>query len=148
MLRSAIEAIEPLVAAVVVTTGPNPPDTVQIRSPRVHVVDYLPQSQILPNVDLVVSHGGAGTTLGALAYGLPHLVMPGPAPSQQRNAMRTEAIGLGLFVPQDADTGRVRAAAQRLLSDPSYRAAAARSGLERMPSVEEGVRLIERLGGG
>jgi UDP:flavonoid glycosyltransferase YjiC (YdhE family) len=150
MLRSAIEAIEPLVAAVVVTTGPNPPDTVQIRSPRAHVVDYLPQSQILPNVDLVVSHGGAGTTLGALAYGLPHLVMPGPAPSQQRNAMRTEAIGLGLFVPQDADPGRVRAAAQRLLSDPSYRAAgaAARSGLERMPSVEEGVRLIERLGGG
>jgi UDP:flavonoid glycosyltransferase YjiC (YdhE family) len=150
MLRSAIEAIEPLVAAVVVTTGPNPPDTVQIRSPRAHVVDYLPQSQILPNVDLVVSHGGAGTTLGALAYGLPHLVMPSPAPSQQRNAMRTEAIGLGLFVPQDADPGRVRAAAQRLLSDPSYRAAgaAARSGLERMPSVEEGVRLIERLGGG
>jgi UDP:flavonoid glycosyltransferase YjiC (YdhE family) len=150
MLRSAIEAIEPLVAAVVVTTGPNPPDTVQIRSPRAHVVDYLPQSQILPNVDLVVSHGGAGTTLGALAYGLPHLVMPGPAPSQQRNAMRTEVIGLGLFVPQDADPGRVRAAAQRLLSDPSYRAAgaAARSGLERMPSVEEGVRLIERLGGG
>jgi UDP:flavonoid glycosyltransferase YjiC (YdhE family) len=150
MLRSAIEAIEPLVAAVVVTTGPNPPDRVRIRSPRVHVVDYLPQSQILPNVDLVVSHGGAGTTLGALAYGLPHLVMPGPAPSQQRNAMRTEAIGLGLFVPQDADPGRVRAAAQRLLSDPSYRAAgaAARSGLERMPSVEEGVRLIERLGGG
>jgi UDP:flavonoid glycosyltransferase YjiC (YdhE family) len=150
MLRSAIEAIEPLVATVVVTTGPNPPDRVRIRSPRVHVVDYLPQSQILPNVDLVVSHGGAGTTLGALAYGLPHLVMPGPAPSQQRNAMRTEAIGLGLFVPQDADPGRVRAAAQRLLSDPSYRAAgaAARSGLERMPSVEEGVRLIERLGGG
>jgi len=145
MLRSVIEAIEPLVAAVVVTTGPNPPDTVRIPSPRVHVVDYLAQSQILPNVDLVVSHGGAGTTLGALAYGLPHLVMPGPAPSQQRNAVRTEAIGLGLFVPQDADTGRVQAAAQRLLRDPSYRAAgaAARSGLKRMPSVEEGVRLIE-----
>lgn len=149
ILRSVVEAIEPLVAAVVVTTGPNPVDTVPIRSPRIHVVDYLPQSQILANVDLVVSHGGAGTTLGALAYGLPHLVMPGPAPSQQRNAMRTEAIGLGLFVPQDADTDRVRAVGQRLLSDPSYRAAgaAARSGLERMPPLEDGVRLIERLGG-
>jgi len=150
ILRAAIEAIEPLVAAVVATTGPNPPDTVQIRSPRVHLVDYLAQSQILPSVDLVVSHGGAGTTLGALAHGLPHLVMPGPAPSQQRNAMRTEATGLGLSVPQDADTGRIRVAAQRLLSDPSYRAAgaAARSGLKRMPSLEDGVRLIERLGGG
>lgn len=150
ILRSAVEAIEPLVAAVVLTTGPNPPESVGIRSPRVHVVDYLAQSHILPNVDLVVSHGGAGTTLGALAYGLPHLVMPGAAPSQQRNAMRTEASGLGLCVPQDADTDRVRAAARRLLGEPSYRAAgaAARSGLERRMSVEEGVRLIEELAGG
>lgn len=76
--------------------------------------------------------------------------MPGPAPSQQRNAMRTEAIGLGLFVAQDTDTGRVRAAVERLVSDPSYRVAgaAARSGLERMPSLEEGLRLIEGLSGG
>ena len=132
----------------VLTTGPNPSDSVGIRSPRVHGVDYLAQSQILPNVDLVVSHGGAGTTLGALAYGLPHLVMPGAAPSQQRDAMRTEAIGLGLFVPQDAGTGRVRAAGRRLLSDPSYRAAgaAARSGVERLPSLDDGARFIERLG--
>lgn len=149
ILRATVEAIQPLAAGVVVTTGPNPPDALGIQSPRVHVVDYLAQSLILPNVDLVVSHGGAGTTLGAVAYGLPHLVMPGPAPSQHRNAMRTEEIGLGLFVPQDADTGRVRAAAQRLLSEPSYRVAgdAARSGLERLPSIEESVRLIEQLAG-
>lgn len=150
ILRSTVEAIEPLVEAVVVTTGPNPPDTVGIRSSRVHVRDYLPQSQILPNVDLVVSHGGAGTTLGALAFGLPHLVMPGEAPSQQRNAMRTEAIGVGLCVPREAATGRVQAAAQRLLDDPAYRAAstAARSELEGLPSVDEAVGLIERLGAG
>ena len=150
VLRSAVEAIEPLVAAVVLTTGPNPPNTVGIRSERVHAVDYLAQSQILPNVDLVVSHGGAGTTLGALAYGLPHLVMPGAAPSQQRNAMRTEEIGLGLCVPLDAGADRVWAAAQRLLTDPSYRAAGAdaRSRLDRMPSVDECVGLIEQLGGG
>jgi UDP:flavonoid glycosyltransferase YjiC (YdhE family) len=150
ILRSAIDAIEPLVSAMVVTTGPNPPDAVGITSPRVHVVDYLAQSQILPNVDLVVSHGGAGTTAGALAHGLPHLVMPGRAQSQQRNAMRTETIGLGLFVREDAGTEQVRAAARRLLSDPSYRAAGAvaRTGLERMPSLDQSVRLVERLGGG
>lgn len=148
ILRSTAEAIEPLVAAVVVTTGPNRPDSIGMASPSVHVVDYLRQSEILPHVDLVVSHGGAGTTLGAVAYGLPHLVMPGLAPSQQRNAMRTEAIGLGSSVPLDAGADQVRAAARRLLSDPSYRTAAgaARSGLARLPSVDEGVRLLERLG--
>lgn len=149
VLRSIVEAAEPLVAAIVVTTGPNPADTVQTRSPHVHVADYLPQSHILPKVDLVVSHGGAGTTLGAVAYGLPHLVIPGAALSQQRNAMRTEAIGIGLSLPQDADTEQVRTAAQRLLSDPAYQAAgaAARASLERLPSVEEGVRLLDTLGG-
>lgn len=149
VLRAAVDAVEPLVAAVVVTTGPNPPDAVMADSPRVHVVDYLPQSQVLPRVDLVVSHGGAGTTLGALAHGLPHLVLPGLAPSQQRNAARTEEAGLGLNVPQDAATATIRAAAERLLTDPSYRAstAAARAGLERLPSVEESLRLLERLAG-
>ena len=114
-----------------------------------HAVEYLAQTRILPNVDLVVSHGGAGTSMGALAYGLPHLVMPGNAPSQQRNAMRTEAIGLGLCVPLDAGPGRVRASVQHILTDPSFRAAGAdaRSSLERLPSVEESVRLVEQLGG-
>jgi UDP:flavonoid glycosyltransferase YjiC (YdhE family) len=147
VIRAAVEAIEPLVATVVVTTGPNPPDIVQLGSPLIHVAQYLAQSQILPKVDVVVSHGGAGTTLGALAHALPHLVMPGAAQSQQRNATRTEELGLGLHVPQDANVERVREAAERLLGDPSYRAAAlaAQSSLEGLPSVEDRLRLIEGL---
>jgi len=150
VLRLAVEAVEPLVAAVVVTTGPNPPAAVAIPSARVHVTEYLPQSQILPKVDLVVSHGGAGTTLGALAHGLPHLVMPDAAPSQQRNATRTEAIGLGLAVSQDAGTDPVRAAAQRLLRDRSFTqaGAVALSRLDAMASLEESVLLLEELAAG
>lgn len=146
VIRAAVEAIEPLVAAVVVTTGPNPPDLVPFASPSVHVVGYLPQSQILPRVDLVVSHGGAGTTLGALACGLPHLVMPGYAPSQQRNAARTEALGLGRVAsPADPGDG-ARQAAQELLTDPAYRDAcrSAQASLEQLPSVEEALGLVER----
>jgi hypothetical protein len=43
----------------------------------VRVVQYLPQSLVLPVVDAVVGHGGAGTTVGALLSGLPHFVVPG-----------------------------------------------------------------------
>lgn len=94
-----------------------------------------------------VSHGGAGTTLGALAHGLPHLVMPGGAPSQQRNAATTERLGLGLSVSQDAPPEQLRDAARRLLTDQSYRAAgrAAAATLERLPSIDECVSLIEGL---
>lgn len=148
ILRAAIEAIESLVAAVVVTTGPNPPSIVHMGSPRIHVAQYLAQSQVLSRVDLVVSHGGAGTTLGALVHGVPHLVMPGGAQSQQRNATKTEELGLGLRVPQDATAERIGEAVQRLLSDPAYRAAglAAQSSLERLPSVDDRVSFLERLG--
>lgn len=145
IIRAAVEAVQPLVAAVVVTTGPNPADVVPFASPNVHVVDYLPQSQILPRVDLVVSHGGAGTTLGALAYGLPHLVMPGLAPSQQRNAARTEAIGLGRIASWDGPADDARRAAQELLVDPAYRDAcrAAQASLEQLPSVVDALELVE-----
>ena len=144
VIRAAVEAIEPLVAAVVVTTGPNPGDAIPFASPNVHVVDYLPQSQILPRVDLVVSHGGAGTTLGAVAYGLPHLIMPGAAPSQQRNAARTEAIGLGRMASWDGPAGSAREAARELLVDPGCRDAcrAARASLEQLPSVDEALELV------
>src|SRR5205807_8363519 len=106
---------------------------------RLRVEAYLPQSQVLPRVDLLVSHGGAGTTLGSLVPGVPHLVVPGFAPSQLRNAERTEALGLGLAVPQAGMTAAtLRAAARALLADHRYTGAAAatRAALDRLPDVD------------
>ena len=148
MLRFAVEAVEPLVAAVVVTTGPNPPEVVETHGDHIRVERYLPQSQILPRVDLVVSHGGAGTTLGSLVHGLPHLVVPGKAESQLRNAERTEALGVGTAVSRGtASPETLRAAAQQLLTDPSYcsAAAAARDTIDALPTVDSAVGLLERL---
>ena len=45
-------------------------------------------------VDAVVTHGGAGTTLGALAFGVPLLVLPQGA-DQYANAERVVAAGAG-----------------------------------------------------
>ena len=147
VIRAAVEAIQPLVASVVVTTGPNPRDAVRFSSANVHVVDYLPQSRILARVDLVASHGGAGTTQGALAHGLPHLVMPGIAPSQQRNAARTEAVGLGLRASLDGPADGVREAAWELLADPAFRAACrvAQASLEQLPSVDDALELVTHM---
>lgn len=147
LLRLGVEALEPL-AAVVVTTGPNPPRAVVAGGDRLHVESYLPQSHVLPRVDLLVSHGGAGTTLGSLVHGVPHLVVPGFAPSQLRNAERTEALGLGRAVPRAGMTAAtLRAAARDLLADHRYReaAAATRAALDRLPDVESAVDLLESL---
>ena len=60
---------------------------------HVHAVRYLTQSQVLPHVDLVVSHGGAGTTLGAIEAGLPHLLLPYESQSQVGSAAALDRLG-------------------------------------------------------
>ena len=147
ILRLAVEAVEPL-GAVVVTTGPNPPAVIAQAGEHVHVEQYLPQSLVLPRVDLIVSHGGAGTTIGALANAVPHLVLPAVAPSQRRNAERTEAIGLGRAIFRDqASVAAVRGAARELLADERYKqaATAARKELDGLPGVDTTIDLIEAL---
>ena len=149
LLRLAVEALAPL-ASVVVTTGPNAPDVITEAGDQVHVEQYLPQSQVLPRVDLVVSHGGAGTTIGALTHAVPHLVVHGAAPSQIRNADRTEALGLGRAIPPDRrSAATLRDAARDLLTDERYRDAttSARKALDHLPSIDATVDLIEALAG-
>jgi UDP:flavonoid glycosyltransferase YjiC (YdhE family) len=119
----AVDAARAVVASVVVTTGPNPTSIVKATN-DVIVEQYLPQSSVLSHVDVVVSHGGAGTTLGALLGGLPHVVIPQQTMSQLRNAQRVEALGIGVHVPQDAPDDAIADAVRTVLTDPSYAARA------------------------
>src|SRR5260370_7741558 len=65
-------------------------------APNVGGPTSLPRSLLLDRVDLVVSQGGAGGTLGALLHGLPHLVLPQGAQSQISAAQSIQQIGAGL----------------------------------------------------
>ena len=91
-----------------------------------HVVleRYLPQALVLPRVDAVVSHGGSGTTLGALAEGKPMVVLP-MAAGQFINADQVVRAGAGLALTPIARTPeRIREAIEQVLTYPSYAAAA------------------------
>ncbi len=130
-LKLIVEALASVVAAVVVTTGPNPVEALGEVARNVRATTYLPQSLVLDRVDLIVSQGGAGGTLGALLHGLPHLVLPQGGQSQisiARSIQQTGA-GLGLDVALQ-DTTSIRAAATELLRDQGYKAAATRIGLD------------------
>jgi UDP:flavonoid glycosyltransferase YjiC (YdhE family) len=61
---------------------------------HVHVEQWVPQSLLLPHTDLVVSHGGSGTVIAALAHGLPQVVIAMGA-DQMHNADRVKALGVG-----------------------------------------------------
>lgn len=86
-------------------------------------VDYAPFSQLLPQVALLVHHGGIGTVAQALAAGIPQLVHP-LAHDQPDNARRLARLGVGAtLTPSAYQEKKVVATLHRLLTD----AAVARS---------------------
>jgi UDP:flavonoid glycosyltransferase YjiC (YdhE family) len=133
---------------VIATTGPDlDPAELGAQPPNVRVERYLRQAEVLPRCRAVISHGGSGTILGALAHGLPQVVVPIGA-DQPQNADRCEALGLGRVLdavettPEDA-----RDAVADVLADPSYREAAGRirEELSALPDPGHAVTLLERL---
>lgn len=59
---------------------------------RIRIERFNPQELLLPVCDLVVSHGGSGSLLGALAHGLPSVLFPMGA-DQPHNAQRCVDLG-------------------------------------------------------
>jgi UDP:flavonoid glycosyltransferase YjiC (YdhE family) len=115
--------------------------------PNVSVHRYIPQELLLPHVAAVVTHGGAGSTLGALAFGLPLLIVPQGA-DQFYNAERVMAAGAGLkLMPDHLTSDSARDAVRMLLHDGTFRDAAhrIRSEFEAMPDPREAVETLERL---
>lgn len=109
----------------VLNTGPDavadPPGGVLL-APRV------PMLELMPSLDAVVCHGGVGTTLEALAHGVPLVIAP-IRYDQPIIADRVVGAGAGLRVPFGRTTARrLRAAVDTVLDDPGYRTAAARIG--------------------
>ena len=80
--------------------------------PRVRVERFVPQADVLRRAAAVVSHGGSGTTLGALAHGLPLVLVP-QAADQFDNAARAVAAGAAIVLRPDEVTAESVRAARR-----------------------------------
>ena len=114
---------------------------------NVRIERFVPQAEILPHVDLVVSHGGSGSVLGALAHGRPMVVIPMGA-DQPLNAVRISALGLGRSLNAiEATPDDVREAASSVLADATYRRSAGRLADEiaALSSPGVAVGLLEQL---
>jgi len=131
-----------------VTVGPGiDPAELGPQPTNVHIERYLPQSSVLPHCSLVVSHGGSGSVIGALAHGVPLVVVPMGA-DQPHNAARCEALGVARVLDALAATPEsIAQAVSTVLADTSYRRAAERIRDEyaALPGPAHGVTLLERL---
>jgi UDP:flavonoid glycosyltransferase YjiC (YdhE family) len=78
---------------------------------------FLPQTAVLPLVDLVVTHGGNNTVTENFYFGKPMLVLP-LFGDQYDNAQRVEETGLGLRLnPFKCTDDELLNAVDRLLAD-------------------------------
>jgi len=146
--RLALEAVAELPVRAVLTTGRGFDLGILGTAPaNVQVEEWIPQREVLAHASVVLCHGGSGTVRGALAAGIPLLVVPLGA-DQPFNAQRIAARGAGLTVSNpDAET--LRAALLRVLEDPSLRAGAKRLADEvaALPSVDAAIDAMVTMAG-
>lgn len=150
IFRTVIEAVRDEDLTLIVTVGrQNDPAALGPQPNNVFVHHYIPQGVLLPRCHAVVTHGGAGTTLGALAFGVPLLVLPQGA-DQYANADRVVAAGAGRrLLKHELSVAAIRDALLALLRDQSYRHAAERikTEIRDMPDARKAIRRIEGLNG-
>lgn len=150
--RTALEAVAGLDVRVLLTVGRR--FEVSELGPvpgNVHVEAWVAQADALDHAEVVVCHGGSGSAFGALAAGVPTVVVPLFA-DQFENGRRIAETGAGLVVeaePQHTgaprrlvgheDAARIAQGLEAVLGGPSYRREARRISDEMAatPTVDE-----------
>ncbi|GLZ42904.1 glycosyltransferase [Actinokineospora sp. NBRC 105648] len=145
VLRAAIDGLAATGVHVLVATGPTVDAAGLGPLPdRVTVQSWVPQADLLPRVDLVVHHGGAGTTLGAAAAGVPQLFLPQGA-DQFTNSDAVVGIGAGrALTREEVSAGSITGAAATLLDDRAT-ALAARGLAEEIAAMPAPAAVAARL---
>ncbi|MGH2672640.1 MAG: glycosyltransferase [Actinomycetota bacterium] len=108
----------------------------------------VPQTSIIPLVDLVITHGGNNTTTEAFHFGKPMVVLP-LFWDQYDNAQRVQELGFGVRLDTYAFEEReLTEAIERLLGDVALRERMAKEGEEirRRDGTAKAADLIQDLG--
>jgi UDP:flavonoid glycosyltransferase YjiC (YdhE family) len=120
VLRVALDAVAELDARVLVTTGTKFDRSSLKHVPtNTHIEAWVDQNDVFVTADLVVCHGGSGTTLGALRAGLPMVVYPMFA-DQFTNASKMAALGV-CEVVTSRDPVAMAESIHHVLTNDSYR---------------------------
>ncbi|MGW5719576.1 glycosyltransferase [Amycolatopsis sp. NPDC003865] len=140
VLETAIEGLATLGTPIVVATGGVPlgplPEHVTAQA-------WVPQAAAIARADLVVHHGGSGTTLGALAAGVPQLVLPQGA-DQFANAEALVAVGAGVrLLPGELTADAVAEQARKAYSCREAAQAVAAE-IAELPSPDEVARELPK----
>ncbi len=151
VFREALDALAELEARVLMTVGRKvDPAALGPLPSNAHVQQWCPQAAVLAHAAAMIGHGGFGTTMGALAAGVPQVVAPIFTFDQVVNGEHVASVGAGLTV--EVGPGAVERAAThipRLLEVPDYATAARQIAIamRQLPPPAEAVSHLVGLAG-
>lgn len=150
LLEAAARGLGGLPMSVVMTTGGHRRTEglgLGPLAPNVRVEPWVAHADLMPRTDVLVSTGGAGTVMTALAAGVPMVVVPTEW-DKPENAQRVVEAGAGIRLsPGRLTPRRLRLAVETILGEPRFRESArrmARSFASR-DGLAEAAQLLEEL---
>ncbi len=148
-MQNILDALGTMEVRGIATVGPSI-GTENLTAPsNVELHGFVPHSELLPTVSMVIGHGGHATTMAALAHDLPVLVMPmHPMLDQKMVGRSLVDAGAGRLLSKTAKPAAIREAVTDLMGNDRYRAAAARLGahIRAASGASAGADLIESIG--
>lgn len=117
-----LDAVVGLPVRVIATTGPSL-DPAELDAPsNAELHAWVDHAELMREVSAVITHGGHGTTIAALAHGVPVLVIPLDLNSDQPGIGRiVEQVGVGIALSRRSSASRMREAVARLIRDDGMR---------------------------
>ncbi len=143
LMRTLIATLAETPHRVIVSMGPQHAE-LELAANMVGA-EFLPQTSILPQVDLIITHGGNNTVTEALYFGKPMVLLP-LFWDQYDNAQRIDETGFGTRLSTYGhEPDELRAAIDRLLADEGAagRLASLSARLRAAPGTERAADLIE-----
>ncbi|HET8955134.1 MAG TPA: nucleotide disphospho-sugar-binding domain-containing protein [Solirubrobacterales bacterium] len=143
LMRKLVAELAEAPYRIVVSKGPQ--HTEFELAPNMVGEEFLPQTEVLPKVDLVITHGGNNTVTECLHFGKPMVVLP-IFWDQHDNAQRIDETGYGARLDTYRHSGEeLTGAIERLLADEALRArlAATSERLRGARGTERAAELIE-----
>jgi len=127
LFQTALKALADEPVDVVMTVGRDQDPAGLAPFPaNARVEQFIPQAELLLSCSAIVHHGGAGTTFGALAHGVPQVILPQGADNYEHAAMCENAGTAIMLRPEMLTPATLAATVQGVIHDEAYAAASRR----------------------
>lgn len=121
LFRLALDALAAEHVDVVMTVGHDvDPAELAPFPANARVERFIAQAELLPSCSVIVHHGGAGTMFGALAHGVPQVILPQGADNFEHAAMCEQAGTAITLRAENCTAGNLAAAVRSALLDETY----------------------------